>query len=111
MSETALSLDVLRAERCVAIVRASSVDHLVATARILVEEGVAVLEFPLTTPGVLAALDGLLPALAGAHVGVGSVTTLAEAQSAAAAGAQFLVTPKTNPAVIEWCRRNSLSRS
>ncbi len=100
-----LDVDLLRAERIVAIVRGASVDHFGATARTLVDAGVRVLEFPLTTPGLTTWLPGIVDELGtDAHVGVGSVMTLAQAQSAHAAGARFLVTPNVGVAVIEYAR-------
>lgn len=96
-----LDLDLLRAERCVAIIRAHSVEHLAATARTLLSAGVKIMEFPLTTPGVLAILPSILDELGNdAQIGVGSVTTVDEARAACDAGTQFLVTPNLNPEVI-----------
>lgn len=96
-----LDLDVLRAERCIAIIRSHTVEHLAATARTLLSSGVRVMEFPLTTPGILAALPAILDELGrDAHIGVGSVTTIDEARAACGAGAQFLVTPNLNLVVI-----------
>lgn len=103
MTTAALDLDVLRAERCVAIVRGTSVEHFLRTAQTLVQAGVHVLEFPLTTLGVLAALRPIVDELgAGAHVGTGSVTTVAEAKASFEAGAQFLVTPNLNLEVLQY---------
>lgn len=110
MTTTApLDLELLRAVRCVAIVRATTAEHLAATARTLVDGGLCVLEFPLTTPGVLAALPTIVEDLGpDARVGVGSVTNADEAAAAAAAGAQFLVTPNLDTAVIAHARRAEL---
>ena len=102
-----LDLDLLRAVRCVAIVRGATPEHLMTTARTLVECGLPVLEFPLTTPGVLDAIASVVEDLGpAAHVGVGSVTTPAEARSAVDvdAGARFLVTPTLDLGVIKYAR-------
>ena len=98
-----VDLELLTAVRCVAIVRGATTEHFAATARTLVGAGLPVLEFPLTTPGVLAALPSIVEDLGpAAHVGAGSVTTLAEARSAVEAGAQFLVTPNLDLAVVAY---------
>lgn len=103
---TKLDLDVLRAERCVAIIRGTSVAHFGRAASALVDAGVGVLEFPLTTPGVLAHLPGIIDELGpAARVGIGTVTTVAAAEASYEAGAQFLVTPNVSVAVIEYARR------
>lgn len=105
----ALDLDLLRAGRCVAIVRGKSPEHFAQTARTLVAAGIGILEFPLTTPGVLAVIRSIAEELgSGAHVGAGSVRTVDEAAAAAGAGARFLVTPNLDLAVIEYARRHDL---
>ena len=103
MTAPPLDLDLLRALRCVAIIRSDTPEHLATTARTLVDAGLPVLEFPLTTPGVLAALPSIVEDLGPeAHVGAGSVTTLDEAKAAVDAGAQFLVTPSLDLSVVEY---------
>lgn len=98
-----LDLDVLRAERCVAIIRGASVAHFASTAAALVDEGIGVLEFPLTTDGVLPELRSIVEELGDrAHVGVGSVTTVQQATASHEAGAAFLVTPNFDGAVIAF---------
>jgi 2-dehydro-3-deoxyphosphogluconate aldolase/(4S)-4-hydroxy-2-oxoglutarate aldolase len=100
-----LDLDALRAQRCVAIIRARTVEHFASTAATLVQAGLNILEFPLTTSGVLAALPPIIEELgAGACVGVGSVTTAENAVAAHRAGAAFLVTPHFDPAVMAYAR-------
>jgi 2-dehydro-3-deoxyphosphogluconate aldolase / (4S)-4-hydroxy-2-oxoglutarate aldolase len=109
MSPAALDLQMLRTVRCVAIVRGATSEHFAVTARTLVEGGLCVLEFPLTTPGVLAALPSIVEELGDdAHVGVGSVTVLDEAKAAVDAGARFLVTPNVDLGVIEYARDRQL---
>jgi 2-dehydro-3-deoxyphosphogluconate aldolase/(4S)-4-hydroxy-2-oxoglutarate aldolase len=100
-----LDLDLLSVVRCAAIVRGATTEHFAITGRTLVDAGLPVLEFPLTTPGVLATLPSIVEGLgAEAHVGAGSVTTLDEAKAAVDAGARFLVTPNLELAVIEYAR-------
>ncbi|MET0451228.1 MAG: bifunctional 4-hydroxy-2-oxoglutarate aldolase/2-dehydro-3-deoxy-phosphogluconate aldolase [Mycobacterium sp.] len=100
-----LDLDFIRAQRCIAIVRGTSTAHFDETARTLVSSGVRMLEFPLTTPGVLDALQSVAEEHTGsAYVGAGSVTTMAGARAAHAAGAQFLVTPNFDSAVVKYAR-------
>jgi 2-dehydro-3-deoxyphosphogluconate aldolase / (4S)-4-hydroxy-2-oxoglutarate aldolase len=94
---------VIRDSRLVAILRGSSVDRLTAGARVLVEEGVQALEFPLTSPGALDAIRQAVEALDGrAMVGAGTVRTVEDAQRALDAGARFLVSPNLSVPVIEY---------
>ena len=109
MTVAAVDLDLLRAARGIAIVRGTSTEHFGATARTLAGSGMGLLEFPLTTPGVLAALRPIAEEVGDrAHVGAGSVTTIGEARAAVAAGAQFLVTPNVDLAVIEYAKSLAL---
>ena len=106
MTAARLDLDLLRALRCIAIIRGTTPEHFATTARTLVENGLPVLEFPLTTPGVLAELPSIVEFLGpAAHVGAGSVTTVDEAKAAVDNGAQFLVTPNLDLAVVEYATK------
>lgn len=78
----------------IAILRASTNEHLVAVAEVLVSEGITTLEFPLTTPGVHEALTEARALLGDrAAVGAGTVLSAQDAAGAVAAGAQFIVSP------------------
>jgi 2-dehydro-3-deoxyphosphogluconate aldolase/(4S)-4-hydroxy-2-oxoglutarate aldolase len=69
-----------------------------------VRAGISVVEFTLTTPGALERIaefsrrDGIV-------VGAGTVLTVDEARAAVEHGARFLVSPVTDPDVIEEARR------
>jgi len=74
----------------------------VAGALVLAEEGVEALEFPLTSPGALAALSEAAGALDGqAVVGAGTVRNVDDARRAIDAGACFVVSPNVSVPVIE----------
>jgi 2-dehydro-3-deoxyphosphogluconate aldolase/(4S)-4-hydroxy-2-oxoglutarate aldolase len=104
-----LDVSLLREQRCVAIIRARTTDHFATTAMTLADSGIGILEFPLTTPGVLAALPPIVAELRSrAHVGVGSVTTVDLAVAAHRAGAGFLVSPNFDPAVIAYANEVGL---
>ncbi|WP_306190944.1 bifunctional 4-hydroxy-2-oxoglutarate aldolase/2-dehydro-3-deoxy-phosphogluconate aldolase [Streptomyces sp. MK5] len=100
---TATTHRAIRDTRLVAILRSPDTDRLAAAAHVLVEEGVRVLEFPLTSPGALDALRHTVEVLDGrAVVGAGTVRTVDEAQRALDAGARFLVSPSLSVPVIEY---------
>ncbi len=89
--------------KVIAVLRARLVSDLLPVCDVLVEENILGLEFTLTTPD----LTNQLPALqqryaAHADVGVGTVTTVAEAERAIGQGAGYLVTPTMNLAVVEY---------
>lgn len=87
--------------RVMAILRTADASGLPAVARALADGGVTCLEVTLTTVGALDALadirDDLGPAVA---VGAGTVLTAGQARDALAAGAEFLVSPVVDAALI-----------
>jgi Entner-Doudoroff aldolase len=93
----------VREGRLVAIVRVPQLtpESAVAMTEVLVEEGVRALEFTLTSAGALEAVEAAV-AVAGDRAAVGAGTVLHEEQvtAVAEAGAQFVVSPHTSPAVI-----------
>jgi 2-dehydro-3-deoxyphosphogluconate aldolase/(4S)-4-hydroxy-2-oxoglutarate aldolase len=98
----AAAYDAIRSSRLVAILRASDRDKLVAGAAVLVDEGVATLELPLTSPGALDAIAEVVSVSAGrAVVGAGTVRTVDDARDAVDAGARFLVAPALDVRVVE----------
>jgi 2-dehydro-3-deoxyphosphogluconate aldolase / (4S)-4-hydroxy-2-oxoglutarate aldolase len=91
-------LAALRRERLLAVVRGRDRSATVAAALTLVECGVRVVEISLSGVDALAALrDVRARAGTAALVGCGTVLTAADADAAAAAGAQFTVTPGNGP--------------
>jgi 2-dehydro-3-deoxyphosphogluconate aldolase/(4S)-4-hydroxy-2-oxoglutarate aldolase len=85
----------------VAVLRAPAAEAYLPVVRALVESGVRCIELTLTTAGTIDALPELLAALpAEAEVGVGTVLTVENVIAATRAGAAFLVTPSSDPAVI-----------
>jgi 2-dehydro-3-deoxyphosphogluconate aldolase/(4S)-4-hydroxy-2-oxoglutarate aldolase len=84
-------LDQLRAQRVVAVVRASRLDQSEHLVEALARGGIGTVEFTFTTPGVEKAIARC--AELGHSVGVGTVLDAGMATIALDAGASFLVTP------------------
>jgi 2-dehydro-3-deoxyphosphogluconate aldolase/(4S)-4-hydroxy-2-oxoglutarate aldolase len=94
-------LDRLFERRVVAVLRASSAEHLPAVAEVLVESGVDAVEVTLTTPGAVDALHDLAERLGDAAlVGAGTVLDEQQAVETIAAGARFLISPIVDQAVL-----------
>ncbi len=104
-------MDQVLKNKIVAVIRLHDYQHAVETARALAAGGIPVLEFTLTGQGAIDAVVATRKALGEAVVvGVGTVLTAEEAETAIAAGAQFVVTPAVRPAVIAACvNRGTLS--
>ena len=71
----------------------------VAQARALVAGGLPAIEVTLRTPAALAAIAEIARAVPGAHVGAGTIVEPAQIAAAVEAGAKFLVSPGTSPAL------------
>lgn len=90
----------------VAIIRAPNGDQLVEVAEALLEGGIDVIEVTFTVPGVLDIISKVRDALGDRILlGAGTVLDTESARAALLAGAEFLVTPTVNTAVIEMCNR------
>jgi len=84
-----------------AVLRAAQAREYAPVVEALIEGGLESIELTLTTTGVVEELPRLRARFGeSAEFGVGTVTTAAEATSAIAAGADYLVTPTTLPDVI-----------
>ncbi len=90
---------VLDAAIVVPVIALDDVANAAPLAHALVAGGITVLELTLRTPVALDALRAMKAAAPHAHVGMGTVRTPQDAEAALAAGADFLVTPGTPPAL------------
>jgi 2-dehydro-3-deoxyphosphogluconate aldolase/(4S)-4-hydroxy-2-oxoglutarate aldolase len=90
----------LSTRRALCIIRAPSIPDPVGLARTLVEAGIPIVEFALTTPDAprlmeqAARVDGLI-------LGAGTVMSAQDARDCVNAGATFMLTPGIRPAVAE----------
>lgn len=91
------TLDLLRADRVLSVVRAPALDDARDLCSALVAGGIHVIELTFTTPDLPRHLERAASGDTGAVVGAGTVQTAAQARSAVDAGAAFLVTPGQGP--------------
>jgi 2-dehydro-3-deoxyphosphogluconate aldolase/(4S)-4-hydroxy-2-oxoglutarate aldolase len=82
--------------------------HAVPLARACVAGGVEVLEITLRTPAGLEAIRRIAAEVPDAWVGAGTVTTVADVERVAAAGARFAVSPGFDRAVAAAARDHGL---
>lgn len=73
--------------------------HAVPLARALLEGGIGVVEVTLRTPAALEAIAAMAAALPEMAVGAGTVLTAAQYREVDEAGAKFVVSPGSSPAV------------
>ena len=100
-------LDIMRSARVIPVIAIDDPEHAVPLARALVAGGICVLEVTLRTVHGLAAIRAMAE-VAGAIVGVGTLTQAAEFTAARDAGAVFGVSPGLTPALIEAARKSGL---
>lgn len=92
---------VLPPQALVAVMRAPDAQHFVPASTVLLEAGLTVFEYTLTTAGALDALTAARDALPGAVLGVGTVRTPDDLRAAADAGADFAVSQMFLPRLVE----------
>ncbi|GAB13082.1 4-hydroxy-2-oxoglutarate/2-dehydro-3-deoxy-phosphogluconate aldolase [Arthrobacter globiformis NBRC 12137] len=95
---------VLRDTRAVAVLRARHASDYAPVVEALQRGGVLSIELTLSTPGVWEELPLLQERFGDSvEIGVGTVTEAAEAETALDLGAAYIVTPVTDPGVINAC--------
>ncbi|RPF23421.1 bifunctional 4-hydroxy-2-oxoglutarate aldolase/2-dehydro-3-deoxy-phosphogluconate aldolase [Myceligenerans xiligouense] len=103
------TVEAIRHTRLVAILRGPNMDHLVAGAETLVDEGIRVIEFPIAGPEILSVVSIVAARIgSAAHVGAGTVRTVDDARRALEAGADFLVAPSLSVPVIEYAHQRNI---
>ncbi|MCY0878759.1 MAG: bifunctional 4-hydroxy-2-oxoglutarate aldolase/2-dehydro-3-deoxy-phosphogluconate aldolase [Firmicutes bacterium] len=97
----------LRAERILAIVRASSAEEAEQRAMAALEAGIHIIEVSWTTPeagNVIKRLSGQVPVL-----GAGTVLTPSQAVASWEAGARFVVAPNWSPGVAAQAQEHGMA--
>jgi 2-dehydro-3-deoxyphosphogluconate aldolase / (4S)-4-hydroxy-2-oxoglutarate aldolase len=94
----------IRDEKLIAIVRGVSADQIIKIAESLYAGGIRLMEITCNTPGVTEMIEAVSKMMAGkVLVGAGTVLTKDLAKEVCAAGAQYVIAPDINPAVVEYC--------
>ncbi|WP_200330601.1 MULTISPECIES: bifunctional 4-hydroxy-2-oxoglutarate aldolase/2-dehydro-3-deoxy-phosphogluconate aldolase [unclassified Leucobacter] len=92
----------LRANPVIAVLRAPTAAGYAPVIDALLRGGVRFVEVTLSTPGTIDELPMLVRRFGDdARIGVGTVTETSQAREAIAAGARYLVTPTTDPRIID----------
>jgi 2-dehydro-3-deoxyphosphogluconate aldolase/(4S)-4-hydroxy-2-oxoglutarate aldolase len=98
-------IETILAVRLIAIIRMPRYEAPVEVAGALVAGGIRVLEYTLSGEGALDAISAARAAQEhAARIGAGTVLTPAAVKEAAAAGAEFIVTPSLSLKVIAACQ-------
>jgi 2-dehydro-3-deoxyphosphogluconate aldolase/(4S)-4-hydroxy-2-oxoglutarate aldolase len=97
----------LRTRRALCIVRAPAIPDPVGLAEALLDGGLPMVEFALTTPDALRLIERV-STVDGVLLGAGTVLTGQQARDAIAAGARFLLTPGLRPDVASEALRQDV---
>ena len=92
--------DLLGPQAVVPLVEVDDDARAIALARVLVDNGLPVMEIALRTPGAMSALRAVRSTVSDAMVGVGTVLTSEQLSAAVAAGAAFAVSPGSSPELL-----------
>lgn len=105
---TLTAAQMIDSERLIAIVRARGCDQAVEHAATLLTAGVRIVEISMTTPSAVRAIRKVSEDSKAALVGAGTVRSVADAERAVAAGAQFMVSPSLDREVIAWAAHHGV---
>ena len=101
-------IEFMKKNRVVAVIRSTSYERSLEFARACVDGGIRIIEVISISPGSqrllreLASEDGIC-------VGAGTVLDRGSAERMYDCGARFIVSPHTDPAIIEYCRKNAIT--
>ncbi|MGH9838130.1 MAG: bifunctional 4-hydroxy-2-oxoglutarate aldolase/2-dehydro-3-deoxy-phosphogluconate aldolase [Blastocatellia bacterium] len=84
-------------------------EHALPLAESLLAGGLACAEITFRTASAADAIAEISRKFPDLLLGAGTVLTTEQAQTAMDAGAQFIVSPGTNPAVVEFCRSKNVT--
>ena len=98
-------VDRIKACGVVAVIRSDSPNELLDVSKALREGGVVAIEITTTVPGALKVIEEASAKMTDTIIGVGSVLDPETARAAILSGAEYIVCPVLNTAVIEMAKR------
>ena len=101
-------IEFMKENRVVAVIRSASYEKSLEFARACVDGGIKIIEIISISPGSERLLRELAPE-DGICVGAGTVLDRGSAERMFDCGARFIVSPHTDPAIIEYCRKNGIT--
>lgn len=102
--------ELTRQSKLIVVMRADDASKYAPVIETLIAEGIRSFELTQTTTGTLEILPALVNQFGSdADIGVGTVTTAGEVDLAADGGADYVVTPVTNPVVIKRAIERNLA--
>lgn len=103
------NMERIHATYLVPVVVMDDAARAVDAAKALLAGGVDVMEITLRTPAGLDAIEAVAQNVPEMLVGAGTVLTTAQVDEALAAGAQFIVTPGMDVALVQYCQEKGVA--
>lgn len=94
---------VLRQAGVIPVIRLENESDAAPLAKALLAGGIAAAEITFRTPAAAKAIENIAKAEPGMFLCAGTVLTAEQAHEAVESGARAIVSPGTNPKVVEWC--------
>ena len=101
-------IEILQAERVVPVVAIESPERAPGLAQALLAGGISLIEVTFRTERAAQAIAAIRDAVPEMRLCAGTVLTHEQAQTAIEAGAQAIVTPGTNAAVVRFCQEREI---
>jgi len=105
MPKNQSTLEKMKTSGVVGVIRTKSSKKLLKVARAIKEGGVNCVEVAMTTPDALSVIEEVSQQLDDVLIGAGTVLDAETARAAILAGAEYLVSPTTDPEMIKLCKR------
>jgi 2-dehydro-3-deoxyphosphogluconate aldolase/(4S)-4-hydroxy-2-oxoglutarate aldolase len=102
-------LDRVRQCGIVPVVSLQKAEHALPLAEALIAGGLPCAEITFRTAAAAESIRQISREFPSMLVGAGTVLSVEQAKTALDAGAQFLVSPGTNPAVVDYCRQQNVT--
>jgi 2-dehydro-3-deoxyphosphogluconate aldolase/(4S)-4-hydroxy-2-oxoglutarate aldolase len=92
----------------VPVITIDRADDAGSLAAALIQGGIAYAEVTFRTPAAAHAIERMRSETPEMRVGAGTVLTVEQADRAVRSGAQYLVSPAFDPAVVDWCEEHAV---
>ena len=100
--------ELLHRTSVVPLIQADDPDVAVKTVQALRDGGLHVIEVVLRTKLAMACLEAICREFPDAHVGAGTVLSLAQTEEVASRGAKFIVSPGLSGEIVKFCQQEAL---
>jgi len=97
-------LEVMKKECVIPVVVLNNAENALPTARALLEGGISTMEITFRTDAALAAIKAVKTECPEMHVGAGTVINVEQCRAALDAGAEFIVCPGFDEAIVAECQ-------